>query len=283
MKLGFGTSAKSLLAVIVIVVFAFPLYFTVVTSLSSMAWIESAPFYPDFSPENYVALTVGLGGGGKGYSTATSNWPLGIQNSLTISLISVALNLLLAFPAAYALSRVQFLGDKHLFFWLLTNFMAPPIALALPYLVIWRSLGIWDTLPGIIVAYTVFNSPISVWLLTSFMGNVPKEVDEAAFIDGHNLSSYMRRMFLRMLMPGIGVTAFFIWLFTWTEAFLGSVITSYYAEPLTVQMLTALGRMGYGVQWGILAACGIVTMVPGIVLLYWVRSYLAKGFTFGRL
>jgi glycerol transport system permease protein len=279
-----GTSAKHILAVIVIVAFALPLYFTLSTSLSSMAWISSGSILPDFSLENYAALYAGLGGGpGTAGSTATSNWPLGIENSLIVSLSSVALNLLLALPAAYALSRVQFLGDKHLFFWLLTNFMAPPVVLALPYLIMWRSLGMWDTLPGIILAYTVFNAPIAVWLLTSFMSNVPKEIDEAAFIDGHSLWSYMRRMFLRLLLPGIGVTAFFIWLFTWTEAFLGSVITSYYAEPLTVQMLTALGRVGYGVQWGILAACGIVTMVPGIALLYWVRSYLAKGFTFGRL
>jgi glycerol transport system permease protein len=255
------------------VVFAFPLYYLIAVSLSSKPHIETGSLIPDMFTKNWNDVISGFGGiGGSG-----------ITNSLIISASSVVVSLILGIPAAYAISRHKFMANKHIFFWFLTNRMTPPACLILPYLVMWRAIGIWDTLYGLVMAYMVFNVPISVWLLASFMASIPREIDEAAFIDGYSLARYFRKIFLPLCLPGIGVTSFFVWIYTWSEMFIASIISSVHSKPLTAQLMISLGRVGWGVEYGIASAAGVLTMIPGIALLYWARAYLAKGFTFGRI
>lgn len=240
-----------------------------VTSFSNMADIESGALLPH---EIYL---------GNWNDVFSGYWIIGIKNSLLISALCIVLTLVVSFPAAYVFSRYKFMADKHLFFWLLTNRMAPPIVFVLGFLVMFRAFGIWDTIPGVALAYSLFNVPIAIWLLVSFMGGIPKEIDNAAFIDGYSLWGYFRRIFIPLNAPGIAVTCFFIWMFSWTEMLLASTLTSVAAKPLTVQLLITMGRVGYGVQYGLAAAAGIITIIPGLALLYWARKYIAKGFTLG--
>ncbi len=267
------TILRYIILVAVFFLFIFPLYYLISVSFSSKPHIEEGALIPDIFIGNWRNVITGFGGvGGEG-----------ILNSVIISVSCVLVSLGFGFPAAYAISRHKFMADKHLFFWFLTNRMTPPAVLILPYLIMFRALGIWDTFGGVILAYNVFNIPVAVWLLASFMASIPKEIDEAAFIDGYSLARYFRKIFLPLSKPGIGVTSFFIWLYSWSEMFIASIITSTVAKPINPQLLIALGRVGWGAEYGIVAAAGAITIIPGLVLLYWARTYLAKGFTFGRV
>ena len=225
---------RYIVLIVVMLIFLFPLYYLISVSFSSLPHIEEGALVPDLITENWMKVITGFGGIGG----------VGILNSVIISVSCVLVALGIGFPAAYAISRYKFMADKHLFFWFLTNRMTPPAVLILPYLIMFRALGIWDTFPGVILAYNVFNIPVAVWLLASFMASIPKEIDEAAFIDGYSLGKYFRKIFLPLSKPGIGVTSFFIWLYSWSEMFIASVITSTDAKPINPQLLIALGRVG---------------------------------------
>ena len=269
-----GLTLKSVLKAIVLLTviftFVFPIYYMIILSISSPTHIPTGAIYPDFFF-------------GKWYEATSGEWARCITNSLIICSLSVIFNILVTYPAGYVFSRYTFMADRHLFFWFLTNRMAPPAALIVPYLIIWRSLGIWDTYQGTILAYSVFNIPLSVWLFTSFMKNIPKELDEQAFIDGFSLLTYWRKIFIPASLPSIGIVSFFIWLFSWSEMFMSTILTSFNSKPINNLLFITLGRMGSGVEYGLAAAVGVITILPGLILLYWARTFLAKGFTFGRV
>ncbi len=115
---------------------------------------------------------------------------MGYINSISYVLINTVLSVTVALPAAYAFSRYRFLGDKHLFFWLLTNRMAPAAVFALPFLQLYSAVGLFDTPIAVALAHTLFNVPLAVWILEGFMSGVPKELDETAYVDGYSFSRF---------------------------------------------------------------------------------------------
>lgn len=205
----------------------------------------------------------------------------GIIFQIIICCLCVVFSILVGFPAAYAFSRYRFIADKHIFFWFLLNRMIPTACFILPYLIMFHALGIFDTVYAVVLAYSIFNVPIAVWLLTSFMSSIPREIDETAFTDGYSLSKFFWKIFLPLCRPGIAVTAFFIWLFSWSEMFIASIITSVDAKPLNAQMLVFEHSAG-GIS-GLAAAASAFTLIPGLILIYWARTFIAKGFTYGRI
>ena len=112
-------------------------------------------------------------------------WYTGYLNSLAYVLMNTVISVTLALPAAYAFSRYRFMGDKHLFFWLLSNRMAPPAVFALPFFQLYSAIGLFDTHIAVALAHCLFNIPLAVWILEGFMSGVPKELDETAFVDGY--------------------------------------------------------------------------------------------------
>src|SRR3970282_2760239 len=110
---------------------------------------------------------------------------MGYVNSRTYVTINTVLSIAVALPAAYASSRYRFLGDKHLFFWLLSNRMAPPAVFALPFFQLYSAIGLFDTWVAVALAHCLFNIPLAVWILEGFMSSVPKELDEMAYIGGY--------------------------------------------------------------------------------------------------
>lgn len=117
------------------------------------------------------------------------SWYTGYLNSLYYVSLNTVISLSVALPAAYAFSRYRFLGDKHLFFWLLTNRMAPPAVFLLPFFQLYSSIGLFDTHIAVALAHCLFNVPLAVWILEGFMSGVPKEIDETAYIDGYSFPS----------------------------------------------------------------------------------------------
>jgi len=209
------------------------------------------------------------------------SWYSGYINSIIYVVMNTVISVTVALPAAYAFSRYRFLVDKHLFFWLLTNRMAPAAVFALPFFQLYSSIGLFDTHIAVALAHCLFNVPLAVWILEGFMSGVPKEIDETAYIDGYSFPRFFVRIFMPLIASGIGVAAFFCFMFSWVELLLARTLTSVDAKPISATMTRTVSASG--LDWGVLAAAGILTIIPGALVIWFVRNYIAKGFALGRV
>ena len=209
------------------------------------------------------------------------SWYNGYINSLTYVALNTVISLAVALPAAYAFSRYRFLGDKHLFFWLLSNRMAPPAVFALPFFQLYSAVGLFDTPWAVALAHCVFNIPLAVWILEGFMSGVPRELDETAALDGWSFPAFFVRLFLPLVAGGVGVAAFFCFMFSWVELLLARTLTTVDAKPIVATMTRTVSAAG--MDWGLLAAAGTLTIIPGAVVIWFVRNHIARGFALGRV
>jgi glycerol transport system permease protein len=209
------------------------------------------------------------------------SWYWGYINSIVYVLMNTVMSVLVALPAAYAFSRYRFLGDKHMFFWLLTNRMTPPAVFLLPFFQLYSSVGLMDTYIAVALAHMLFNVPLAVWILEGFMSGVSREIDETAYIDGYTFPAFFVKIFLPLIKSGVGVTAFFCFMFSWVELLLARTLTSVNAKPIAAVMTRTVSAAG--MDWGVLSAAGVLTIVPGALVIYFVRNYIAKGFAMGRV
>ncbi len=248
-----------------------PIYWLIIMSFKSNSEILSSfTLFPDnFTLKNYRTIL------------EDPSWYMGYVNSFIFVSLNMVISLLVALPAAYAFSRYRFFGDNHLFFWLLTNRMAPPAVFALPFFQLYSSVSLFDTHIAVALAHCLFNVPLAVWILEGFMRGVPREIDETAFIDGYSFPRFFTRIFIPMIAPGIGVTAFFCFMFSWVELLLSRTLTSVDAKPITAIMTRTVSASG--LDWGVLAAAGVLTIIPGAIVIYFVRNHIAKGFALGRV
>ncbi len=226
-------------------------------------------FPADFTFANYVKIFT------------DPSWYMGYVNSIYYVSLNMIMSLLVALPAAYAFSRYKFIGDKHMFFWLLSNRMAPPAVFLLPFFQLYSSVGLFDTHIAVALAHCLFNVPLAVWILEGFMSGVPKEIDETAYIDGYSFPRFFIKIFIPMIRSGIGVTAFFCFMFSWVELLLARTLTSVDAKPIAAVMTRTVSASG--IDWGVLAAAGVLTIIPGMLVIYFVRNHVAKGFALGRV
>jgi glycerol transport system permease protein len=208
-------------------------------------------------------------------------WYQAFGNSLSYVAINTVISLTVAIPAAYAFSRYRFLGDKQLFFWLLTNRMAPPAVFLLPFFQLYSAIGLFDTPLAVALAHCLFTVPLSVWILEGFFSGVPTELDEMAKIDGHSFLYFFFRVFLPINRGAIGVTLFFCFMFSWVELLLARTLSGASAKPIVVVMTRTVSASG--MDWGVLAAAGVLTVLPGVLVVWFVRKDLVKGFALGRV
>ena len=248
-----------------------PIYWLVNMSFKTNTEITSTfSLYPmEFTVQNYVTILT------------DPSWYMGYVNSIIYVTMNVVISLTVALPAAYAFSRYNFMGDKHLFFWLLTNRMAPPAVFALPFFQLYSSVGLFDTHIAVALAHCLFNVPLAVWILEGFMRGVPKEIDETAYIDGYSFWRFFLRIFIPLISSGIGVAAFFCFMFSWVDLLLSRTLTSVNVKTIGVAMTRTSSATG--LDYGVLAAAGVLTIIPGALVIYFVRNYIAKGFALGRV
>ena len=209
------------------------------------------------------------------------SWYNGYINSIIYVALNTIISISVALPAAYAFSRYRFLGDKHMFFWLLSNRMAPAAVFVLPFFQLYSAFGLIDTHIAVALAHCLFNVPLAVWILEGFMSGVPKEIDETAYIDGYSFPKFFIKIFTPLISSGIGVAAFFCFMFSWVELLIARTLTTTDAKPIAAIMTRTVGASG--VDWGVLAAAGVLTIIPGALVIYFVRNYIAKGFALGRV
>ena len=208
-------------------------------------------------------------------------WYSAFGNSLSYVLINTVISISVALPAAYAFSRYHFLGDKHLFFWLLSNRMAPPAVFLLPFFQLYSAIGLFDTPLAVALAHCLFTVPLAVWILEGFMSAVPTELDDMAAIDGHSFIYFFFRIFIPSIRSAIGVTVFFCFMFSWVELLLARTLTASAAKPIAVVMTRTISASG--LDWGVLAAAGVLAILPGLAVVWFVRKHLVKGFALGRV
>ena len=208
-------------------------------------------------------------------------WLDAFANSISYVLINSAISLFVAVPAAYVFSRYRFLGDRQLFFWLLTNRMAPPAVFLLPFFQLYSAVGLFDTPFAVALAHCLFTVPLAVWILEGFFSGVPREIDEIAKLDGFSFPRFFFRIFIPINKGAIGVTFFFCFMFSWVELLLARTLSGSEAKPVVVVMTRTVSASG--LDWGVLAAAGVLTVVPGILVVWFVRKHLVKGFALGRV
>ena len=221
-----------------------------------------------------------------------------MSNSLLVSTGNALLVMVLALLATYALSRYKLAGRDNIFFWLITNRMAPPAAFLLPLFIMFtRSFRIeeislfgltlvegwtlYDTQIGLILLYCVFNLPFAIWLLKGVIDGIPIELDDAAMIDGAGLLGVLRYVIIPLSAPGLAVTAILSWVFAWNEYLFAANLTSVNARTIT----TALAEFVTvtGTNWGELAAMSMITLIPSAIIVILAQRYIVMGLTFGAV
>jgi multiple sugar transport system permease protein len=202
-------------------------------------------------------------------------------NSLIIESSSTVLAIPIGTMAAYAFSRFPIYGGKHIFFFILTTRMCPPVVVALPLFIIFSKLGLYDTHIGVILVHTIFNLALVVWLMRGFFDEIPKEIDQAAMIDGHSEWTVFMKFILPLALPGIVVSAMFCLVFAWNEFLFATILTQFEAPTLPVgvpQLITSRGT-----YWGQVAAVGVVITLPVFIFSLVFHKYLVRGLTFGAI
>ena len=270
-RTGIRINGKAVVMVLYLTFLLLPIYWLINMSLKTNTEILSTfSLWPnDLTFANYRTILT------------DPSWYMGYVNSLIYVVMNTVISLTVALPAAYAFSRYSFMGDKHLFFWLLTNRMAPPAVFALPFFQFYSSIGLFDTHIAVALAHCLFNVPLAVWILEGFMRGVPKEIDETAYLDGYSFTRFFTRIFMPLISSGIGVAAFFCFMFSWVELLLSRTLTAVNAKSIAATMTRTVSASG--LDWGVLAAAGVLTIVPGALVIYFVRNYIAKGFALGRV
>lgn len=256
---------------LIILVCVFPFYWMVATSLKNQQDILSPVPKFLFTPtmENYQRAMTKF------------DVPLSLENSLVVAVSSTLLALLLGTPAAYAIARFEFKGKKDLWFWFITNRMLSPIVLALPFFILARNLKLLDTQFVLILIYLTFNVPIVIWICADQFRNIPKELDEAATLEGYNSFAIFWRIGLPLAAPGIAVSAIFSFIFSWNELLYALVLTRKYAQ--TAPVVATSFMSGYDLPWGQIMATGTMIVLPVIIFSIIVSRQLVRGLTMGAI
>jgi len=215
--------------------------------------------------------------------TKTSDFVLNFQNSLLIGLTSTFLCVVIATLAAWSLHRMRWsIWVVHSFLgWALLFHMIPPIALAGAWFAMFRSVGLDNTFLGLILAHTTLNLPMALWLMGVFVREVPRELEEAAWIDGASTPMLLARVVLPLVTPGLAATAVLCFIFSWNE--FAVALTLSMKQTATVPVAIAKFAQDYEIQYTQMAASATLSLIPALILLLLGQRYIVKGLTMGAV
>ena len=268
-----GRAGFYLLIAAIIFYAVFPFYWAVVSSLKTGSAIFSVEFWPrNASLANYTALF------------AEQPFARNILNSLIVATVATAVSLFLAVTAAYALGRVQFRGRSAMLFAILSVSMFPQIAVLSGMFELVRFLGLYNTLTGLILSYLILTLPFTAWVLTAFMRELPRELEEAAIIDGASPWRILTRVFLPVMGPALAATGLLAFIVAWNE-FLFALTFTLSNEQRTVPVAIALitGASAYELPWGRIMAASVIVTVPLILLVLVLQRRIVSGLTAGAV
>ena len=290
---------RDTVAVLVTAIFMFPIFWWALTSIKPISAVfdkDRVNFF-DFTPTfiNYgvtlfgqsrsqIAIDEGLGMGVAGADAYDSR--MSILESVIVSIGATAITMSVAVFAAYAISRMAFRGRASYLNWVLGQRFMPPIAILIPLVSIYKVAGMRDTdnlymgYLGLMMIYALMNLPIAVLLMKSFFDDVPKDVDEAAMIDGATRWQTFRKVVLPMVKGGVAASAVLCFIFSWTEFLLSLFLTTdIRTVPVKIQtFVTSTGN-----EWGFIAALGTAAIIPSFIFILLVQKHLVRGLTLGSL
>ena len=210
-----------------------------------------------------------------------------MMNSLIISTGNAVLCTILGFLTCYALSRFNLPGKESIFFWTITNRMAPPAVFLLPMFLLLTQVykigdfSLADTRIGMILVYCTFNLPFAIWTLRPTIDGIPKELDEAAYVDGASPWKVITEVVFPLARPGLAVTLILTWVFAWNEYLLAATLTNFNARTLTTGLSEYVTTTG--TEWGIMAAISVFTLIPALIVFSLVQRHIVTGLTFGAV
>lgn len=254
-----------------VLLWLFPIYWIVLTSFKTPLLInEKTPVFW-FTPtmENYWHLFEEF------------NFARPLANSLIVTSISTVAVIILGLLAAYPLARMDVPGGKHVALWMLSLRFMPPIAIVIPFFLVWQRLDIIDTHLGLILVYIAFNLPFAVWMLRGFLVEVPRDLDEAAMLDGLGHLAILRRIIFPVIAPGVAVTAIFTFVFAFNEYLMALVLTSRNAS--TVPVTVAKFIQPYSILWGDVGASATIQLLPILVVVFLLQRHIMRGITLGAV
>ena len=203
------------------------------------------------------------------------------MNSVVVVGLTTLLALLIGTPAAYAFSRMRFRGSENLSSTILSMRFMPPIAVAIPLFLMIKAIGLQDTYLGLILPYTSFSLPLVVWIMIGFFDEVPREIDDAALVDGCSHLAVLWRVMLPLVRPGLVTAALFGAIFIWNEFLVALyVIDSRDLQTISLGAATLVSAQR-PIDWNIAAAVGVVTVIPILIFSLFVQRYIVRGLTAG--
>ncbi len=258
-------------AVIAVGLINLPIVFIIITSFKPLTEIMQPHLKFSFTPtiENYKMLF-------------SETFYLGkyVTNSVAVASLSTIVALGVSLPAAYGILRFGKM-KKGVAFWILSIRMVPPVVFALPLFLLLRLIGLIDSILGLTFVYLTMTIPLSVWVLTSFMDEIPKSVEEAAMLDGATRGKILMKIILPLMKPGIVAVSILNFIFVWNEFFFALLMTQDRAVTFTVGMARFI--TGYSIYWGAIAAAATISIVPMLIVTMFVQRYLVRGLSFGAV
>jgi trehalose/maltose transport system permease protein len=265
-------SALFYLAVAAIVVFSvFPFYYAIITSFATGADLFRVQYWPhSLTWTNYnTVLTEG-------------DFPRNLLNSIVVSASVVLLGLLLAITASYALSRVRFRGGSLLLLTILSVSMFPQVAVLAGLFEIIRFFHLFNTLWSLVFSYMIFTLPFTVWVLTTFMRDLPIEIEEAAIMDGANPWTIITKVFMPLMWPALVTTGLLAFIAAWNEFLFALTFTSFSStRTVTVAIALLSGASAHEIPWGAIMAASVVVTAPLVVLVLIFQRKIISGLTAG--
>lgn len=254
-----------------VLVWLFPIYWITLTSFKTPREINS----PD--PTFFFAPTLA------NYRHLFAEFAFAriLVNSLVVSLGATLIVMLFALLAAYALARLDVRGGKQVALWMLSLRFMPPIAVLIPFFIAWQRFGLTDTYPGLILIYVAFNLPFAIWMMRGFLVEVPRELDEAATLDGLGYLAIIRRIILPVVAPGAAVTAIFTFVFAWNEYLMALVLTSRTATTVPVTISKFI--QPYTILWGDVGAAATIQLLPMLVVVFLLQKHIMRGISLGAV
>jgi trehalose/maltose transport system permease protein len=260
-----------LLVAVIVVIAVFPLYYAIITSLKSGTALFQVDYWPrTFTITNYVTVFT------------NGAFPRNLLNSLFVSAAVVVISLFLGVTAAYALARIRFRGCSLLLFTILSVSMFPPLAVLAGLFELIRALGLYNSPFALIFSYMIFTLPFTVWVLTTFVRDLPIEIEEAAIIDGATPWIIITRIFLPLMGPALVTTGLLAFIGAWNEFLFALTFTSN-NEQRTVPVAIALlsGNSQFETPWGNIMAASVIVTVPLVILVLVFQRRIVPGLTAG--
>lgn len=257
---------------LLLLVWTFPVLWGVVTSLKTERDVLAYPPTVIFEPtwQNYLDALIGRD------SIVPNLW-----SSLIIATATTVLTIGLAVPAAYAFARLRLRAKKPLGFYTLATQMVPPVGLVIPYFLILNKIGWLDTYQGMIIVYLTFSLPFAIWLMVSYMEDIPLEMEEAALLDRASRFQAFWHIILPQVRGGIAVTVIFIFLNAWNEFLFAVQLSGNEVRPVTVAMYNFISVEQ--TMWAKLSAAAMIAMLPVIILGLAGQKHIVKGLTVGAI